>query len=71
MSKTVNQEALSSKSVDYFFPQKYDVISQLLHSYAKGPICLMRLKSYSHKFDSCTVNLCLTDTKGTEEKCPL
>ena len=29
--------------VDYFLPRKYDVISQLRHSYAKDPLCVMRL----------------------------
>ena len=29
--------------VDYFLPQKYDVISQLHHSYAKNPLCVTRL----------------------------
>ena len=29
--------------VDYFLPRKYDVISQLRHSYAKDPLCVTRL----------------------------
>ena len=29
--------------VDYFLPRKYDVISQLRHSYAKDPLCVARL----------------------------
>ena len=30
--------------VDYFLPRKYDAISQLRHSYAKDPLCVMQLK---------------------------
>ena len=30
--------------VDYFLQRKYDVISQLRHSYAKDPLCVTRLK---------------------------
>ena len=29
--------------VNYFLPRKYDVISQLRHSYAKDPLCVMQL----------------------------
>ena len=32
-----------------FLPRKYDVISQLNHSYAKGPFCVTRLKSFHDK----------------------
>ena len=39
----VNQKAFSSKHVSTFLPWKYDVISQLLHSYAKGPFCVAQL----------------------------
>ena len=28
---------------DFFSPRKYDVISQLCHSYAKDPFCVMQL----------------------------
>ena len=28
-----------------FLPRKYDVITQLRHSYAKGPFCVARLNS--------------------------
>ena len=30
--------------VDLLLSRKYDVISQLLHSYAKGPFCVARVK---------------------------
>ena len=30
----------------YFLPKKYDVISQLPHSYAKDLLCITRLISY-------------------------
>ena len=28
---------------DYLLPQKYDIISQLRHSYPKDPLCVTRL----------------------------
>ena len=28
---------------DYLLPQKYDVISQLRHSYSKNPLCVTQL----------------------------
>ena len=34
--------------VDYFLTRKYDVISQLRHSYAKDPLCVTRL-NYVYK----------------------
>ena len=37
------QKALSSKRVSTFLPRKYDVISQVRHSYAKGPFWVARL----------------------------
>ena len=40
----VNRETVLSKHVSTFLPQKYDVISQLRHSYAKGPFCVAQLK---------------------------
>ena len=40
----VGQKVFSSKHVSTFLPGKYDVISQLRHSYAKGPFCVARLK---------------------------
>ena len=43
VNNVVNQNALSSKHVSIFLPRKYDVISQLRHSYAKGPFCVTRL----------------------------
>ena len=39
----INQISLSCKHVDYFLPRKYDVISQLCHSYAKDPLCVSLL----------------------------
>ena len=39
----LNHETLQSKHVSNFFTAKYDVISQLRHSYAKGPFCVARL----------------------------
>ena len=30
----------------YFLLQKYDIISQLCHCYAKGPFCVVRLKLF-------------------------
>ena len=39
----VNQKSFSSKHVSTFLPRKYDVISQLRHSYAKSPFCVARL----------------------------
>ena len=43
-SKTCEKEnILMQTRVDYLL-RKYDVISQLRHSYAKGPYCVMRLK---------------------------
>ena len=39
----LNQKAISSKHASIFLPRKYDVISQLRHSYAKGPFCVARL----------------------------
>ena len=41
----VNQTAFSSKHVSTFLTRKYDVISQLRHSYAKDPFCVTRLIS--------------------------
>ena len=34
---------LSSKHVSIILLRKYDIISQLCHSYAKGPFCVVRL----------------------------
>ena len=39
----VNQKAFSSKHMSAFLLRKYDAISQLHHSYAKGPFCVKRL----------------------------
>ena len=39
----VGQKVFSSKHLSTFLPRKYDVISQLRHSYAKGPFCVVRL----------------------------
>ena len=39
----LNHETLQSKHVSIFLPRKYDVISQLRDSYAKGPFCVARL----------------------------
>ena len=39
-----NDTAFSSKHLSTFLPRKYDVISQLRHSYAEGPFCVARLK---------------------------
>ena len=39
----LNQKAFSSKHVSIFLPRKYDVISQLRHSYVKDPLCVTRL----------------------------
>ena len=36
--------------IDYFLPRKYDVISQLRHSYAKDPLCVTRLISLLIKY---------------------
>ena len=51
----VNQKAFSSQHVSIFLPRKYDVISQLRHSYAKGPFCVARLShvfTYMKKYKS-------------------
>ena len=42
----VNQKVFSSKHVSTFLTRKYDVVSQLHHSYAKGRFCVTRLKCF-------------------------
>ena len=44
----LNHETIQSKHVSNFYREKYDVISQLRHSYAKGPFCVARLISVLH-----------------------
>ena len=39
----VYQSAILDKHVSIFYRKKYDVISQLLHIYAKDPLCVTRL----------------------------
>ena len=51
--------------VDYFLPRKYDVISQLRHSYAKDPLCVTRL-NYNDKYWGSTYLIPLF--KGTLSK---
>ena len=46
----LNHETLQSKHVSKFLPRKYDVISQLRHSYAKGPFCVARLICVAQKW---------------------
>ena len=39
------QSIIKQTRVNFYLPGKYDVISQLCHSYAKGPFCVARLIS--------------------------
>ena len=39
----LNHKTILSKHVLIFLPWKYDIISQLCHSYAKDPFCVTRL----------------------------
>ena len=41
--KLYNPENIFNQPRVNFLPRKYDVISQLRHSYAKGPFCVTRL----------------------------
>ena len=38
------ESIFQANTCQLFLPRKYDVISQLRHSYAKGPFCVARLK---------------------------
>ena len=42
--KRFKQENTFKQTCVDFLPRKYDAISQLRHSYAKGPFCVARLK---------------------------
>ena len=37
------ENSFKQTRVEFFLPRKYDVISQLRHSYTKGPFCMARL----------------------------
>ena len=41
--KLFNKRALSNKHVSIFLPRKYNVISQVRPSYAKGLFCVARI----------------------------
>ena len=41
-----SENTFEQTRVDFFYREKYDVISQLRHSYAKGPFCVARLNSF-------------------------
>ena len=43
VKKNFKQESNFKQILVSFLPQKYDIISQLHHSYAKDPFCVMRL----------------------------
>ena len=43
LEKLYKPEKNSSKNMSIFLPRKYDVISQLRHSYAKGPFYVAQL----------------------------
>ena len=46
----VNQKVFSNKHLSIVLPRKYEVVSQLRHSYANSPFCMTRLniKYYFH-----------------------
>ena len=46
----------------YFLPQKLDIISQLWHSYAKGPFCVPRHGSYLLRQKESSADLCSSHT---------
>ena len=52
--KFLIHNALSCKHIVsiFFLPRKYDAISQLRHSYAKGPFCVTRLMSKMYMLNS-------------------
>ena len=50
VKKNFKQENSFKQTGISFLPRKYDVISQLRHSYAKGPLCVTRLKCVLRTF---------------------